>query len=453
MYTPLGGIYLCDEQASDVTIHIEVVTSEGSVSSHTLNKPSYFYPHSAFEKVEDIREFLKEQKKRIDKQQDASKIPHKFTGLNGIWGEWTGEDILNDKSIIKPKLTEGEKARASELGIRIYAFLGFSTELWDNLNDVRLALRKGARVLRGGLQLATRNMPQGETITIPLTNNVGFQNLAHIIVHYDNAEPDLGRKGFQPEHTKLAEKLAFAAVTAMRRYYNVLLKTRTGSAIFGAEMKLEQWIESQKEHEKNFPLVVTGKGLFQPTEELAIRSVPIVEQDVVALFNQMLSSGLVRGIQLLSSSQYNQYDCLCRFCFEPPFDKYFWSEDNPLGVSEDKFIGAKERITSSVRVLEYKHNVDALIEEFSTGEKDPKDIGLVVAWEMGKKWAESFDVVSFLDDDNRHHRTCHGITHAFIHQTAGTVAFELIILDDLIRYCMNRENEIARQKELYATTL
>jgi hypothetical protein len=159
-------------------------------------------------------------------------------------------------------------------------------------------------------------MPQGMTLTIPMTNNIGFQNLAHVVIHFDNAEPDLGRKGFQPEYVQVAEKIAVSAVTAFRHRYNLLRKPGVAK-IFSDELKVEQWIRQQEQHEQNQPLSIKGPGLFMPTEELPIGSEPLVEQDVVALFNQMLSSGLIRGIQLIASSQYNQYDGLFRVRMDP----------------------------------------------------------------------------------------------------------------------------------------
>lgn len=46
-------------------------------------------------------------------------------------------------------------------------------------------------------------MPQGELIQIPLTRNIGRQNQAHVVVHFENCTVDLGRKGFQKEITDL----------------------------------------------------------------------------------------------------------------------------------------------------------------------------------------------------------------------------------------------------------
>lgn len=449
--TPIGGIYLCSEKAPNVQINLKVTHPKtGESSTETVDFPKYVFPHEVMGKSADLREFLEEQRKRSERGLDISRPPVKYTKLNGLWGEWSGEEIVQGLSPIKPKLSLQEEELIKELGIKMYVFLGFSTDLWDDFNDKTLNLRKGYRILRGGLQLATRNMPQGNPITIPLTNNIGFQNIAHVIVHFDNAEPDLGRKGFQPEVVTIAEKISVSAVTAFRKHYPRLLRKQTGSPALQKQMQLDQWIEQQKEHEKIYPLIIKGKGLFMPTEELPIRSAPIVEQDVVALFNQMLSSGLIRGIQVLSTSQYKQYDGLYRIYMDPPFDKYIRSEDNPLGIESDVLVGTNEPLISKIQVLEYKHKIDYLLEEFSVGEKSPDDIGLVVAWEMGLKWKGSgFEVISYLNNENAHLREFHGFTHSFRHFDTGTHAFEVILLKDLIQYLLKPIEESDRQLKEY----
>ena len=366
-----------------------------------------------------------------------------------MWGEWSTEELLSPKGAdcpVQVRLDKSERELANSSGVSLYVYLAFSTDLWDNLNDNQLKLRKGTRVLHGGLQLSTRNMPQGITLTIPMTNNIGFQNLAHILIHFENAEPDLGRKGFQPEFVHLAEKVAVSAVTAFRRRHFLLRKPEIAK-IFDDELKIEQWIREQEKHELDHALLIKGAGLFMPSEELPIRSEPLVEQDVVALFNQMLSSGLVRGIQLISSSQYNQYDGLYRVKMDPPFQKFIRSTNNPLGIEEEFFTKESAYVTK-IKVLEYKYNLDGLIEELQSEVKSIGDIGLVVTWEMGIKWQEMFDVTCLLGEDTTHHRQIHGTTHSFTHSVSGVHAFEAVILHDLVRYLANPEAEVERQNAL-----
>lgn len=449
LVSPIGGIYMCKEVAPDIQINIDVVNKDGALTQTSIGSPNYLYPHEVISQTVDLREFLAWQRQRVNAGKDPSQLPPKYLKLNGLWGEWTGEQILKRESPITSPLDDSEQELVLDLKVNLYIFMAFSTDLWDHLNDNQLLLRKGARHLRGGLQLATRNMPQGQLITIPMTNNIGFQNLAHVIVHFENAEPDLGRKGFQPEVERIAEKLSVSAVTALRQRYNLLRKPGAAS-VFGDEVEIDKWIKEHEQHELKYPLVISGKGLFRPLYELPIRSEPIVEQDVVALFNQMLSSGIIRGIQLISSSQYKQYDGLYRVHMKSPWDDYILSSDNPLGINQEHFAGASE-LRTPIKVLEFKQSLNGLIEEFQTDEKSPEHVSLVIAWEMGEKWKEIFDITSYLDESNTHHRQIHGTTHSFTYSMTGQHAFEAIILKDLIHYLQDPQAESRRQQQNYST--
>lgn len=443
-FTPLGGVYLCGEKSPPICAVLEVQTSDGQPTSANLENPRYLFPADVMNRVADIRDYLADRKLRVDRGLDVAKIPPKFRSLHGIWGEWTGEQIMNGQSPITARLEPSEVKLVGELGLRLEIFLAFSTDLWDTYNDNVLNLRKGHRLIRGGLQLCTRHMPQGLPLTIPMTNNIGFQNLAHVLVHLENAEPDLGRKGFQPEVVKVAEKLSVSAVTAMRRHYGLLRKPGVAKA-YDDELKLDTWKQAQVQHELQFPLVVKGMGLFMPTEELPIRSEPMVEQDVVALFNQMLSSGIVRGMQLISSSQYKQYDGLYRVRMEAPFDKYILAQKNPLGIDREHFLD-KEVLGTVVKVLEYKYTIDGLLEEIQAEVKAVEDVNLVIAWELGSNWRQMFEVTSYLDRDHVHLRTMHGATHSFTHAMNGNHAFEAIVLKDLVSYLQDPSAEESRQR-------
>lgn len=450
--TPIGGIYTNGGKPPNIEIEVKVKDQSGNETEAKINQPTYLYPHEIAARSGSMIEFLKHQEKQIATGADPAKIPSKFQKLNGLWGQWSTDELLEEVKGYCPiqlRLDAAERELAKNSRISIYVYLAFSTDLWDAINDSILGLRKGLRVLHGGLQLATRHMPQGITLTIPMTNNIGFQNLAHIIVHFDHAEPDLGRKGFQPEFVSLAEKVSVSAVTAFRRRYSLLRKPG-GAKIFSDELEIDQWIKEQEQHENEHALIIKGVGLFMPTEELPIRSEPLVEQDVVALFNQMLSSGLVRGIQLIASSQYNQYDGLYRVKMEPPFEKFIRSDNNPLGIDAEFFNKDTPYITK-VKILEYKYNLDGLIEELQTDVKNVNDIGLVVVWEMGAKWREMFDATCLLDDETTHHRQIHGTTHSFTHSVSGLHAFEAIVLHDLVRYLQDPDAEITRQRKLLGT--
>lgn len=83
------------------------------------------------------------------------------------------------------------------------------------------------------------------------------------------------------------------------------------------------------------------------------------------------------------------------------------SLDASAGADPGLLIGVQQLLVTKVKVLEYKYNLDGLVEELQSEVKDVRDIGLAVAWEMGTKWKEMFDITCLLDDDTAHHRQVH----------------------------------------------
>ena len=294
------------------------------------------------------------------------------------------------------RLTPDEQDLAKDHNVSAYGYFAYSTEIWDQLNDKRAKLRKGLRIIRGGLQIASNWMPQGEIITIPLTKSIGHQNQSHIIVHFDGAEPDLGRKGFQPELKELAEKIAVAIVRQLSARREDILKSDSGAqADIDKELKVHEWLKNQEKHEEEHPLELKNEGFFLPTRKISVLSVPQTEQDVIVLFNQLIAGGVVRGIKLLATSQSSQYDGVFRYSADDPLTDYAFDEDtNPLGVIEEQLTKV---YTTQPKVLEYKYCLDGLIREFEGGEKHENDVDLAIFWEMGAEFRKEYTIARITD--------------------------------------------------------
>ncbi len=65
-------------------------------------------------------------------------------------------------------------------------------------------------------------MVQGDLSIIPLTSTIGYQANSHVIVHFADGNPDMGRKVFQPELKDLGEILAVRAVNVFKRFLPAL---------------------------------------------------------------------------------------------------------------------------------------------------------------------------------------------------------------------------------------
>ena len=422
--TPLGSIDFLEENNSTIKFNLTVIDKNENSTTIDSQKAKYIYPHKKINTSVNLKDVINHQNRLMRKGKDPSNIPAKYMKANGIYEFFTSAELIN----LKPK-DKDFKEFVEDYNIEAYAYFTYSTSVWDQFNDRLAKLRKGYRILRGGLQLANNHMIQGELISIPLTSNIGYQNQTHVIVHFKDADPDLGRKGFQPELKDVGEKISVAIVNRFKRWKK-LLKADTGAKPdIRKEIELHDWIKKQEDHETEHPLILDNKNFFKPVKEISISSEPQSEQDVIVLFNQLIAGGVIRGIKLLATSQIKQYDGIYKFVVKEPLKNHVYDKDkNPLGVQELQF---QEEHSSPPKVLEYKFNLDALIHEFESEEKSEKDIHLVVTWEMGEEWRKEYEAVSFLDLENLHQRDFHGLTHLL---SSGHTKFYVIVLKELVDY-------------------
>jgi len=442
--TPLGQVTPDGTSPLKPTKFDLKVTDEVGNATLVINAEArYVYPHEEIVGTVSIQEILDEQLRRIKKGQDPGKLPDKFKKLNAIWTRWSTDEI-------KVQLSEKEEnlvSLAEQYKVTAYGFFCYSVKVWDAFNDDVAKLRKGQRVIRGGLQIATDQMPQGDMILIPLTSNIGYQNQAHVVVHLENADPDLGRKGFQPELKSLAEEIAVVLVTSLKRWRGNLKRDTGAAPNILAESKLHDWVTRQLDHEKIAPLSLQNPNFFIPINELSITATPVSEQDAIVLFNQLIAGGVIRGIRLLAASQHEQYDAVYRYHVSEPLQNHIFNkETNPLGVQE---YGHFSPLSSKPYVLEYKYNMDSLIDEFESDYKSERDIDLVVSWSIGREWKKRYNVTSVLDIENLQHRPVHGITHTINNDHTGEIVFLAIILEELISYLNNVDGVQSFHREKY----
>lgn len=441
--TPLGSIYFLEDDNISISFSLTVIKKNGEKETIDNQEAKYIYPHDKIKASVSLKDVLLVQKKLIDQGKDASAIPSKYKKSNGLFEFFSTSEVLSLRD-----RDESYSDLVQEYCIEAYGYFTYSTSVWDQFNDTLAKLRKGYRVHRGGLQLANNRMTQGELIAIPLTSNIGYQNQCHIVVHFKDADPDLGRKGFQPELKEVAEKVSVAIVNRFKKWKS-LLKTDSGAKPdISKEIELHDWVKEQERHEAEHPLNLANKNFFAPVNEISITSEPQSEQDVIVLFNQLLAGGVIRGIKLLATSQSKQYDGVYKYVVKEPLVNHVFDKDNnPLGVEELHF---NAEHVSPPKILEYKYNLDALIHEFESEYKNEKDIHLAVTWEMGEEWKKNYDVTSFLDLDNLHQRDFHGLTHVL---DSGTTRFHVIALKELILFLNDVDGVQGYHKEAYGDDL
>ena len=187
-------------------------------------------------------------------------------------------------------------------------------------------------------------MVQGDLSIIPLTSTIGYQANSHVVVHFTEGDPDMGRKVFQPELEDLGKTLAVRAVTTFKRFLQHL-KPDAGSQSITPDRELHEWKKAQETYRDRNPLSFSDEHL-----KLALVSKPQQEQDVIALFHELIGAGILKGYRFFSTSQSDRYDSL--------FFMECIAEDKPHFDASSQRLGINRALilpyTTEPKVLEYK---------------------------------------------------------------------------------------------------
>lgn len=272
--TPLGQIDLFKTLKDEERIQysLEVVDYSGTstyVGKEEIEYASYLYPHLVIDKSKDYKEIVEARAKHFNKGKDLTSLNKEYKKLNGMYIYATSDDLKSDmhftstelSAIISEDTSESLINFIEKYNVNAYGFFGYSRQLWDDYNHDELKIRRNVEILTHGIQIATDRMPQGSLISIPLNFETGYQYQTHVVVHFDDAEPDLGRKGFQPEITEVSKRIGEKMLKQLRRFKKDHLRDSNGGNVeLLSEESIQKWIDKQREHEIKNPLEIK-KGL------------------------------------------------------------------------------------------------------------------------------------------------------------------------------------------------
>lgn len=441
LYVKTGLGSVIPDASLSVTI---TVVAKGKITTLTKVGTKYPWLHESAAKKASYSTLVKAQDDLYAKYGPGRKMPDKFCNLDFIYETWAADQL---KALLGNVLDDEEIDILQRYTPTTSVEFGYTAKLWTQFND-ELGLR--SRVLSSGIQLAANNMPQGETILVPLTRNIGRQHQVHFLIHFDNYTPDLGRKGFHRELTDFSKSVARHIVEAHLSKMRYLLKANTGSSPdLVRELAIDDWKREMLSHESQQPLKLQSKHFFLPVERVSITSVPTREQDVIALFHQLIAGGVIRGLNMMSTNERFTYDGLFKITFDLASELYVYDAGtNPLGVPEETAKALSGRVTAP-RILEYKFSLDGLVEDFDSQDKNIKDIDLCVAWTTGDLYREKYGIVSLLLPENADQRQYHGITHVLVDLETGAKFCDLIILSELIEFLNDAKKTADAQRIKY----
>ena len=387
MRTPLGGVYLSGEIPPKVKVTVTVNDYANAQTREMFDFVEYPYPHELSEVLPKVKSYEEIRTALSNIEGDSTKIPQELRNVDAFYGIWTASELVEENSpFAGQKFSTEQEELIRRHDAAVYGCFLSTAKTWGLYQREVLRIRKEPLILKGGLLIASDHMVQGDLGVIPLTSTIGYQANTHVIVHFRDGNPDMGRKVFQPELKSLAEDLAKQVVNIFKRYL-YLMREDTGTANLANETDTYHWLEEKKKYRTDNPLeFVYGE------RHLAYASRPCAEQDVVAVFHELVGLGVLKGLRFLSTSERDRYDG----CFVGHYNSSeiytYDAKSRPLGVNT-KLISSRE---TKPLVLEYKFDLDGLIADFAKEEKFANEINLVVCWQVGQAYEENFGVRSYL---------------------------------------------------------
>jgi hypothetical protein len=430
--TAIGQILLNSQAVTDLQVKLTVIDSKAESHQYGV-EPEFHYPHLI-----------------------QRKPPFRFLDLVNYWtthGQRTkpspdqlrqdGLYLIWDSERIKTELTD---AQAESLGDEIknysphlYAFVPYQGSIWGELNS-ELTGVKNRNHIYPGLILAVNRQRLADKLEIEASRFETFSRNVLVVVHFENAKPDQGRKTVQDEVTELARRAADRAVQYLAKQRDLLKPA--GEAPTPGQREVEKdhadWLYNVRTHAKQSPIDISP---------LTFVSEPLTEQDVVALFHQLTVMDLFPGIKIFATSQSATYDCLVQFdCpSDSPGLKYVSIDESPLGVSP-YVLGSGKQFSTRHQTVEFKNNLDGLVDEFGRDtKKSYGHIDICVCWGKVSDKFEGYQLTG-ITESNIDRRGLPGVTH-LLERDGDTHVIQIIMLKNVINMIKTGKVQIAAQTE------
>lgn len=413
--TAVGQILLGRSPVVEFKAKLKVI--HGSDIHTESIEPAFLYPSDVTRKP--AYRFLDLVKYHKD-HAETTKPPADKLRQDGLFFTWDTDRIVGELTSEQQKVFEEQ---LKDYSSTVYAFVPYQGSIWGDLNLAVTGIKNRSH-LQPGLIIAVNRQRLADISDIQATRYETFSRNVLVIVHFDGAKSDQGRKTVEVEALDLANKIADRIVQYLAKQRELLRPA--GESPNPDQREIERnhadWLFNVKTHAKSSPLHLPP---------ISFISTPLTEQDVVGLFHQLSSNGIFAGLRVYATSQTGTYDCLIEYDCGHDTEGLGYSEtDSPFGLSPYT-VGNKKRYTTKPLTLEFKNNLDGLIDDLGD-ENTSKSFGhidICVCWTMIGDKFPGFEIEA-ITETNLDERAYPGITH-LLRRDGDSHKIGLILLKEI----------------------
>ncbi len=268
----------------------------------------------------------------------------------------------------------------------------------DVLKEVHARSGCISNQIRYGMRIACDGIPQGRPIDFDLTSNQGLSRQAHAVIAFKGLELDTGRK--IPSNEVINEVVRKLGVRAMGTLAGCRWAMRKSERL-PPTSELADWRARIAAAEPDSIVV----RLFAKLGTLApIQVDPDSENDVIALFGGLVAAGVLRGYKLCALSGMARYDGLAHVDAD---SNLLRDPDDSLSIRE-----TPPEFAAQPTVIEFKHLLSALVDNFEDRTKNPREVDILVCWSLPTMQVNR-GRVAYCYGDRKNHRQLYAATHVW----------------------------------------
>ncbi|XBO88671.1 hypothetical protein AAGG43_24125 [Bacillus paranthracis] len=249
--------------------------------------------------------------------------------MNILWKHFSYDEvsyIVSSRMENSRYMRQNKKTKLSNILNKhkpeIYVAFTYGSDFWEERNH-EIWGEELDGYLKHGITFSTKSQKIGENKRIDFTFRTGDFNRFFILLNMKNLKGDIGRKSLNEDIEAFAN---FFANGVHGTFTNNIDSLRPSPGPFNENQ------ESELEEIKDRAL--DSKSL--DIKNLSFIKEPQEEQDVIALFFNLMGLNIIKGYQIYSTHISRTYDGVGRFFIKEQEENYY-STGNILGVSADKF--------------------------------------------------------------------------------------------------------------------
>ncbi|BBZ03839.1 hypothetical protein MCHIJ_32760 [Mycolicibacterium chitae] len=328
-------------------------------------------------------------------------------------------ELIKDRHGEKLVTSEEVSTFVRQHEVSAYCLFSYSASYRDQIREAWNIPGNRKFLYSPSLRIATDGMISSWSREIALTHRGFNVDRTWIVYSMRGIEPDLGRKDFPPEvkdFIAITEELIANDVANKSRPFLRIAPPRssgTPSGYVSPAVKAYQ----RRQRPLN-PRHIPGFGDIQLATE------PVSEQDVIALFNELVGMGILCHLRPVFYSGFDYYDSYFEYA-EAVTD----SQVRELlpGITD---VDERER----EGVAEFKFNADSIIDDIVASIKKWTDMTFLLCWEIGKNQRSlGGDEITIDEPSDPASRRYHGITHIGRLQSGGDHTVFILALKDFLR--------------------